>query len=359
MRRIAEGIRRFVLTNADPYIVVTGHQSSDGGKVRPIHGPLSTIVTKAEHCLVTPVLTKFYGTSKAGATVEEPMPTVTAQAGGGHLGMAEAVLAPAEMSTPLVMRAHGKGWDKPGKASGVTKPGEGFPTITATEEWSVITPILVRSGYGERGGPGPRALDITKPLGTVVGAGCKHALVSAFMAKHYGGVVGHGLDRALGTVTGIDHHSLVEADLSPTQAQPDRREMVTAFLVKYYGEGGQWQSLDEPLHTVVSVARFGLIEVVLQRYVVGGKTLFHGVKIDDCMCVAVVLNGVIWIVADIRMRMLAPRELARAQGFPDSYILTGTKAQQIARIGNSVCPPMARAIVEANFGPRAPTVAAA
>ncbi len=333
MRRIAEGIRRFVLTNADPYIVVTGHQSSDGGKVKPIHGPLSTIVTKAEHCLVTPVVTKFYGTSKAGATVEEPMPTVTAQAGGGHLGMAEAVLAPAEMITPLIMRAHGKGWDKPGKASGVTKPDQPFPTITATEEWSVVTPMLVQTGYGEREGQAPHALDITKPLGTVVGAGGKHALVSAFMAKHYGGVVGHGLDRALGTVTSIDHHSLVEADLSTTPVQPDRREMVAAFLVLYYGSGGQWQKLDEPMKTIVSKARLGLVEVTL--------------------------NGVPHVITDIRMRMLTPRELARAQGFPDSYILTGTKAQQIARIGNSVCPPVARAIVEANFGPRAaPTLAA-
>jgi len=325
MRRIAEGIRRFVLTSADPYIVVTGHQSSDGGKVKPIHGPLSTIVTKAEHCLVTPVVTKFYGTSKAGATVEEPMPTVTAQAGGGHLGMAEAVLAPAEMSTPLVMRAHGKGWDKPGKASGVTKPDQPFPTITATEEWSVVTPILVQSGYGERKGQAPRALDITKSLGTVVGAGGKHALVSAFMAKHYGGVVGHGLDRPLGTVTSIDHHSLVEADLSTTPVQPDRREMVAAFLVLYYGSGGQWQKLDEPMKTVVAKARLGLVEVVL--------------------------DGVPYVIMDIRMRMLTPRELARAQGFPDTYILTGTKAQQIERIGNSVCPPVARAIAEANFGP--------
>lgn len=443
MRRIAEGIRRFVLTNADPYIVVTGQQSSDSGKVRPVHGPLSTIVTKAEHCLVTPVVTKFYGasvgapvdapapthterahlglvapvlttfygTSKAGATVEEPMPTVTAQAGGGHLGVAEAVLAPAlvctthqddqdkpvsssriadvqaplptvtganrgewaeieatmepaEMITPIILRAHGKGWDKPGKASGVTKPDQSFPTITATEEWSVVTPVLVRynseqpgrhanahkvtdplnvvptenrfglitpilvqSGYGEREGQAPRALDITKPLGTVVGAGGKHALVSAFMAKHYGGVVGHGLDRPLGTVTSIDHHSVVEADVARPPAQPDRREMVAAFLVLYYGSGGQWQKLDEPMKTIVSKARLGLVEVTL--------------------------NGVPHVITDIRMRMLTPRELARAQGFPDSYILTGTKAQQIARIGNSVCPPVARAIVEANFGPRA------
>ncbi len=450
MRRIAEGIRRFVLTNADPFIVVTGHQSSDGGKVRPVAGPLSTIVTKAEHCLLTPVitkfygasvgssveapvptqvekahlgliapiLTKFYGTSKAGASVEPPMPTATALAGGGHLGVVEPILVctthqdspdkpvsacrigdvqqpvptitgahrgewaeveatmepqevgytfdcecgsiytvlgsnleqpcPScgdvcggyvtyhyEMTAPLILRAHGKGWDRPGKASGVTKPGDGFPTITATEEWAVMTPVLVQTGYGEREGQTPRALDVSKPLGTVVSAGGKHALVSAFLAQHNGGehgnqAYGRTPDRPMQTIAGNINKALVEAVLAgPAEGAPpsDRREMVAAFLVLYYGEGGQWQKLDEPMKTVVTKARLGLVEVAL--------------------------NGVPYVVTDIRMRMLTPRELARAQGFPDSYILTGTKAQQIERIGNSVCPPVARASVEANFGPRA------
>ena len=53
-------------------------------------------------------------------------------------------------------------------------------------------------------------------------------------------------------------------------------------------------------------------------------------------------------LADIRLRMLRPRELARAMGFPDSYILRGTQAQQIARIGNAVCPPVAASLVRAN-----------
>lgn len=52
---------------------------------------------------------------------------------------------------------------------------------------------------------------------------------------------------------------------------------------------------------------------------------------------------------DIGMRMLAPRELARAQGFPDSYRLEGTKSQQIARVGNSVVPQVAAALVRANL----------
>jgi DNA (cytosine-5)-methyltransferase 1 len=97
---------------------------------------------------------------------------------------------------------------------------------------------------------------------------------------------------------------------------------VAAFLMKYYSNGGQWQGLDEPMATIVSKARFGLVTVML-----GDEE---------------------YAVVDIGMRMLQPRELARAQGFYDDYILLGTKTDQIERIGNSVCPDVARAIVEAN-----------
>jgi DNA (cytosine-5)-methyltransferase 1 len=100
--------------------------------------------------------------------------------------------------------------------------------------------------------------------------------------------------------------------------------LVAAFLQKYYGSDGQNQGLDRPLDTATVKARFGLVTVEI-----GGEP---------------------WALVDIGMRMLEPRELARAQGFPDSFILEGTKADQIARIGNSVCPPVAEALVRANVG---------
>lgn len=164
---------------------------------------------------------------------------------------------------------------------------------------------LVQTGYGERKGQRPRALDLEAPLGTVVAGGGKHALVVAWMAKHYGGVVGHELDRPLGTITATDHHSLC-----------------LAFLTKYYGAGtGQHQAIDTPLDTITSKARFGLVVVEGQEHV----------------------------ITDIGMRMLTPRELARCQGFDDSYVLTGTKTEQTARIGNSVPPQLVRAVIAANI----------
>lgn len=169
-------------------------------------------------------------------------------------------------------------------------------------------------------------------------------LVAAFMAKHYGGVTGQTLDKPLGTVTTVDHHSIVLAHLTkfygtctgadvedpmPTITTGGGRGgqhmgLVLAFLVQYYGgSDSDAQGCSEPLRTVVTKARHALVLVRI--------------------------NGTDYVIQDIAMRMLEPEELAAAQGFPRDYILTGTKSSKIARIGNSVSPPVARAVVAANL----------
>lgn len=178
-------------------------------------------------------------------------------------------------------------------------------------------PFLVQTGYGERKGQTPRALDIQAPLWTIVAGGNKHGLVCVFLAKHYGGMVGHLPTRPLGTITATDHHSVVEVKLSKEPPRPE----VNAFLVTYYGQS-VGQRVDVPLATIVSRARFGLATV--QR------------------------DGETWEIQDIGFRMLDIDELKRCQGFEDSYQTIGTKAEQNARIGNSVCPQVARAVVAAN-----------
>lgn len=176
---------------------------------------------------------------------------------------------------------------------------------------------LVQTGYGERKGQKPRALDIREPLGTFVAGGAKHALVTAWLIKHYGGVVGHDVRRPIGTVTTQDHHGVV-----------------ACYLTQYNGQS-VGQVVGDPLNTVTTKARFGLVQAWLTRHLGDGP---HVVTVD----------GEAYSIADIGLRMLAPRELARAQGFPESYVLTGTQTQQIARIGNSVAPPVAEALIRAN-----------
>ncbi|WP_371922576.1 DNA cytosine methyltransferase [Sporosarcina sp. Marseille-Q4943] len=107
----------------------------------------------------------------------------------------------------------------------------------------------------------------------------------------------------------------------------NRFGLVTAFLTKYYGSG-IGQSLDEPLHTIPTKDRFGLVTV----------------------------RGEDYRITDIGMRMLQPRELFNAQGFPQDYIIdrddegnSYPKSAQVARCGNSVAPPFAEHIVRANL----------
>lgn len=290
-----------------------------------------------------------------------------------------------------------------------------------------VAGTLIQTGYGERPGQAPRVPGLDKPLGTVV-AGQKHAVVQAFLAKHYTGVVGTELDHPTGTVTTVDHHSLVTAHLTKFRvgstgtamdepvhtvtaggtprrpstgntmglvtanlihmghgegkcgtkrfshgirdvedplntitaqgaaagivtshmvklrgqnvgaatdepvhtisAQGTHHGEVRAFLVKYYGSDKDGQELPDPLHTIPTRDRFGLVMV----------------------------KGEPYAIVDIGLRMLTPRELYRAQGFPDGYrIDTGaagepiTKTAQVRMCGNSVCPPLARALVDANF----------
>lgn len=197
---------------------------------------------------------------------------------------------------------------------------------------------MVQTGYGEHAGQRPRSLDLAVPLGTIVTTG-KHALVSVWLAKHYGGVVGHDVNRPLGTITTVDHHSVVACHLTkfygtsvgagvdapaPTiTGQGQHIGLVAAFLTKYYSSSNNGQTLTEPMHTIVTKDRFGLVTVLI--------------------------DGETYAIADIGLRMLTPRELARAQGFEDSFQLVGTQTEQVARIGNSVSPPMARAVVAANI----------
>jgi DNA (cytosine-5)-methyltransferase 1 len=186
-----------------------------------------------------------------------------------------------------------------------------------------VAPSLVHVSNGERKGQAPRVYDIEQPLGTVVAGGVKHALVAAYIAKHYGGHEGPGqsLTLPLGTVTCRDHHALVTAS-----AHGDRREEVRAFLTQYNGTS-VGQPLQLPLNTVTTRDRFGLVTV-------------HGEAFE---------------IRDIGMRMLTPRELARAQGFPDSYVLDPIVRDkrlgptgQVRLIGNSVPPALAAALVRAN-----------
>ncbi len=217
---------------------------------------------------------------------------------------------------------------------------------------TAAVPYLVHRSNGERVGQAPRIYNVRSPLGTIVAQGQKHALCAAFLAKHYGGHEstrgGTGLHEAMDTVTAQDHHSLV-----------------SAFLVRYNGTSGP-QRLERPLSTVDTTDRFGLVSTQLQTSELTASQLVRAREVaaflrrfghDVGELAIVTIEGEEYVIVDIGMRMLSPRELFRAQGFTDAYIIDPvrpdgrplTKTAQIRMCGNSVSPVMARAIAGAQF----------
>lgn len=236
---------------------------------------------------------------------------------------------------------------------------EPMRTITGANrgEQALVAPSLIQAGYGERDGQAPRVLDIQAPLGTVTAGGRKHALVAAFLAKNFGGPAalkkqspGIPVTGPMGAITAKEHHALIASSLvkfkgtcldgqpvteplGTVQAQGQHYAEVRAFLLKYYGTD-QDPRLRDPLGTVTTKDRFAVV-------------LVHGVE---------------YVIVDIGMRMLVPRELFRAQGFPDTYVIDPvvdasgarlSKTDQVDKCGNSVCPPIAAALVRANLAERA------
>lgn len=218
--------------------------------------------------------------------------------------------------------------------------------------------VAMTNAFMTKFNTGSTGFAVDSPMHTIIAGGeqarpgtaITQGLVTAFLAKHYGGVIGTGLSKPISTVTSVDHHSLVSVFLTEHANASNQRNMevteplrtqcaqvkgghfaaVAALLVKYYGNERDGVSLLEPMHTIPTKDRFGLVTVQI-----GGEA---------------------YVITDIGMRMLQPHELYAAQGFPTSYCIDKgadgkplTKAAQVRMCGNSVCPPMARLLVEANY----------
>lgn len=198
------------------------------------------------------------------------------------------------------------------EGSGGNDVREPIRTITTGGHHMLVTPTLIQMGYGEAPGQKPRSLEIEKPLGTIVAQGNKFGVASAFITQFNNNCDGQEVTKPLNTMT----------------AQSNHFGEVCAFLVKYYGNGDNSASCENPAPTITAKDRMGLVTVRGQDYQ----------------------------IADIGLRMLTPRELFDAQGFPPDYIIdvdadgnVYPKVEQVARCGNAVCPPVPTALVRANL----------
>jgi DNA (cytosine-5)-methyltransferase 1 len=244
---------------------------------------------------------------------------------------------------------------------------EPMRTVTAAHrgELALVAPLVIRhghystiSGAGLREGCGAgtfRGQQLGFPLATVCATNDKH-LVCPILTKHYGGpnghpVVGHDVRSTMGTVTARDHHALT-----------------AAFLTKFQ-QNSAGQALGDPIHTVMAGAtRFAEVRAFLIKFYGTSTaqdaqlpipTITTGGGRGGGHIGVVMVRGEPYRIVDIGMRMLEPHELYRAQGFPANYeiapIVNGkrlSKTAQIRMAGNSVCPPVARAVVAAQIAAR-------
>ncbi len=294
MARIASGLFRYVLESSDPYTLPVG----DGAAMAPV-------ISQSSH----------------GGTTHDPrkpMNTITATPMGGDLQVIQPYLT--------LLNHSGKGF----RGQSVKTP---LPTLTASRDaHGLVQAFMVKASQRQ----GSRSLKEPKPAVTT---GNKESLAMVFLNKHYTGVVGQAVTKPLGTITSQDHHSLtavwLEKFYSTARRGADIRDpmptvtgggyhigKVSAFLVKYFGTATA-EDLKDPMHTVTGKARFGLV----------------------------VVNGDVYQITDIGLRMLTAMELLRAQfgRFAKGYKLIGNIAEQISAIGNSVPPEVAAKLVAANY----------
>ena len=365
-RRIAEGIRRYVLGSTEPFIVCCNHAGNFRGQ--SLSDPLATVTRKLGFGVVSPVISgcvinpnhvaRDY-TPFRGHNIQEPLRSITKSPG--------FALATAHAAPFIQHVQHSKA------SGGVMPADEPLRTITAQPKGGGLA---------------------------VVSAAC--------VAKHYGGVVGHGMRQPLGTVTTVDHHSLVTANMikmrgqnvgSPADeplrtisAQGQHHALVTACINKHFGSS-IGQDIHDPLHTVVGKSKHSLTSCLIKYY---GTALaapmsdpMHTITAKDRMGLVsaetdsepgryeqvrqwlrdwgvlgpddeaeIAYNGIVYRLTDICMRMLAPRELYTAQGFGPDYQISPeingkplSKTAQVRMCGNSVPPQFVAALIGAN-GPQ-------
>ena len=323
---------------AMPLGLVEAHLEKFNADSRPksLSDPLCTVMaSSAKHALVKTTLAPFvtYGQhGGASRSIEDPHHTIAASSKDQNC-VAAGMLARLQ-----------NGERRPGEKPRLQDTDEPFSTIATGGKFAAVSAFLSTfNGSNTTGGGG----DAEAPRKTARAGGQHHSVVAAHMAQFNsnpdGSVnAGHDMRDLVSTIAtrgphqGVIETTLVEeGDLPPEML--DRAVLTAAFLVKYYGEGGQSQAADRPLDVVTTKARYAVVTVTI--------------------------DAVTYVIVDIGLRMLKPRELARAQGFPEGYVLDPivrkmlrgkwvearlTIAEQISAIGNSVCPPVARALVAAN-----------
>ena len=298
MRRVIRGVDKFTIQSGKPFIVPTGYGERKGQapRVHDIKNPVSTVVSTVKQNLCRPVMAPFIAQQKfqnEAQDISNPLSTVTAV--GAHEVVAANLIQYHTEQTENV------------RASGMDVP---INTVDASNRYGLTCANLVE--YYGNGVP----LDLSEPMHTVT-AHDREALCAAHIAEFKGQDIGQSVASPLRTIT----------------ASAGEFAQCRAWLAKADGRYlGHWPEIRE----------------LLNRHC--------GYRLKKDEVILLMIRGIAYYIADITLRMLTPRELYNAMGFPTDYIIDRDymgnaygKTKQVARCGNAVCPPLAEAMVRANL----------
>ncbi|WP_018390893.1 DNA cytosine methyltransferase [Ancylobacter sp. FA202] len=418
LARVAKGVRRYVLDAPRPFLVKVNHTARDEPRDREAGLPLPAMTGKRDDALVTPFVTKFRNGS-IGHPATEPSHTITAHAsdthGGGAapIGIVAPVLAYAQhggavrspelpahtftaspkdqnvLLAPYLVPRYGERTGQAPRTIACDKPG---PTPVPTgNEGSLAAVHMARQFSRSVGG------EAVAPAGTEMAGGSgKSAVVATYIAQHNDGprpgAPGHAADSPASTIStrgaqqqlvaahmltlrGSDRRDASAEEPGRTSSAKGQHEALVSLplMTVYYGSDDDGAPVDQPGRTETAKPRFGLVEALADvppftaEHEARAREVATFLRAHGCWdggeFVTLDIGGVIYVIVDIGMRMLTPRERFTANGFPRDYIIDHgidengqridfTLEQQGYMCGNAVCPPVAAALVRANYRPR-------
>lgn len=328
LRRIARGLDKFVIKSAEPFII----QHKFDNTAQDIKNPVSTITAVGAHEVVNPIVTPYAICNNAGNAphgMDEPVPTVTT--GGRNILVA-----------PTLIQYHTEQSAKEHRGQTIDKP---IQTVDAANRYGLSAAFL-----SEYYGNAREGVDLREPAQTIT-AKDRECLNAAWLTQYFSGEGHyHSTEEPLATITTME------------------REGVTLAHLAHFKGKDKGQSCHDPLMTVTARdGQFADVRTTIVKW--DGQTdlgywnevrkmlnQYCGYNLADDEILLLNIRGIWYFISDIGLRMLTPRELYDAMGFPHDYIIEKdingnqiTRADQVARCGNAVCPAVAEALVRANL----------
>lgn len=368
LRRVIRGVDKFTIKSGKPFIVPMGYGERKGQapRVNDIEDPVSTVVAKDKFGVCQPVISPFavecnHSGNGHNRSVSEPVNTVTGKYTGGVCepvmipytfsntggSVGDSVAGPVHtvrtaggqiLSAANLIQYHTEQSEKV-RGQGM---GDAIMTVDSSNRYGLTCASLVE--YYGNGNP----LDVNQPMHTVT-AHDREAVVSAHIQKYFGGVIGETATEPLPTVTTADHNALCAAHVVKFKGQ-ELGQYPAATLNTITAQGLEYAQCNAVLAKADNrdLGHWPEIRALLNQHC--------GYSLAEDEVILLILGGVAYYIADITLRMLTPRELYNAMGFPPDYIIDRDylgneygKTKQVARCGNAVCPPLAEAMVRANL----------